>query len=98
MFFKNNQDINNTKKGHSPFKFLGMMGICCLLPVIMVGLIPLLQIKSVGANIFLSGLSSLICPIMMVVMMVVMMRGGKNKSCCSKPDEVEIDDNKNMSN
>jgi hypothetical protein len=96
MFFKNNQDNNDTKKGHSPFKFLGMMGICCFLPILIVGLIPLLQIKNVGTNIFLTGLSSLICPIMMVVMMVVMMRGGKKKSCCSKPEEVE--DTTNINN
>jgi hypothetical protein len=43
-----------------------------------------------GANVFISGLSSLICPIMMGIMMVSMLRGDKHKGCCKEEKKEEI--------
>jgi hypothetical protein len=88
MVFKLNNDNNRENKGKSfnPFKMLGMMGACCLLPILLVGILPLLNLNASG-NFFLSGVSSLICPIMMVVMMLMMMRSGKKHSCCSENKE-----------
>lgn len=84
---KNSQDIEDRKKVHNPIKHMGMMGVCCLLPLLIISILPLLKISNLGTNILISGISSLICPIMMVVMMIVMFRNGKKNSCCS--DEVK---------
>lgn len=88
MVFKldNNNNRENKGKSHNPLKMLGMMGACCLLPLVIVGILPILNLNASG-NFFLSSLSSLICPIMMVVMMLMMMRGGKKHSCCSENQE-----------
>jgi len=85
-----NQDTEKKLKGHSPLKHIGMMGACCLLPIAIVSILPLLQINNLGANRLIAGVSSLICPIMMVVMMVGMFRSGKNHSCCSHDKKEEI--------
>ncbi len=93
MFFNknsNNGTSDNEGNRHSPLKHLGMMGICCLLPILIIAILPLLNITNAGANVFISGLSSLICPIMMGVMMFSMFRGGKHKSCCKEEEKKEI--------
>jgi hypothetical protein len=91
MSFKNsnNGTAENEKNGHNPLKHLGMMSICCLLPIIILTVLPLLNIKNAAANVFISGLSSLICPIMMGVMMFSMFRGGKQKGCCNEGEKKE---------
>ncbi len=93
----NNQDQDKDKKlkGHSPLKHIGMMGACCLLPIIIVGILPLLQINNLGTNTLIVGISSLICPIMMVVMMIGMFRNGKDHSCCSHDKKEEISEDNN---
>jgi hypothetical protein len=83
-------DKDNKHKGHSPLKHIGMMGACCLLPLAIVSILPLLQINSLGVNRLIAGASSLICPIMMVVMMISMFRSGKGHSCCSHDKKEEI--------
>lgn len=66
----NNNDGNN-KKGF--LKHGLMMGLCCLLPTILLALLPLLGSKALA----LSSLSSLLCPIMMIGMMFMMIRSHK---------------------
>lgn len=92
MFSKNQTDIGNQKqgKGHSLIKHMGMMGLCCLLPLLLVSILPLLNLTA-GGNTLVSGLSSLICPIMMGVMMFSMLRSGKKHDCCSKGNQIETD-------
>ena len=84
----NNDDNGNNKKGF--LKFGAMMGLCCILPIILVALLPLLGFKALA----LSGLTSLICPIMMIGMMFMMGRGHKKgndngDNCCSKNEDSE---------
>jgi len=86
----NKQDKGNKHKGHSPLKHIGMMGACCLLPIAIVSILPLLQINNLGTNRLIAVASSLICPIMMVVMMIGMFRSGKDHSCCSHDKKEEI--------
>ena len=91
LFQKKSKDTaNNLKNSHNPLKHAGMMGICCLLPIIIITVLPLLNINNPGANIFISGVSSLICPIMMGIMMVAMLRGEKHKGCCKEDNKEEI--------
>lgn len=90
MFGNRNQyDGSSDKKqsGHNPLKHLGMMGICCLLPLLIISILPLLNINNTGANAVISGISSLICPIMMGIMMFTMLRGNKSHSCCKEEDK-----------
>ncbi|MDF2801828.1 MAG: hypothetical protein K0S61_1731 [Anaerocolumna sp.] len=90
--FKNNKNTENItkKEGFHPLKAIGMMGACCILPIILVAVLPLLNFGTRG-TVFLSSISSLICPIMMVLMMAVMFFGGRKKDCCEKDLQ---DDNK----
>ena len=84
---KENDITNNSRKEEfHPLKAIGMMGACCILPFILVAIIPLLNLGA-GKTVFLSSLSSLICPIMMVIMMAVMFFGGRKKDCCNKADQ-----------
>ena len=84
-----NQDSGNEHKMHSIMKYVGMMGVCCLVPIVIIGILPLLRINSLSTNVLISGMASLICPIMMGVMMIVMFRSGKRRSCCSKDSNSE---------
>ena len=81
-----NNNNENNKKGF--LKHGLMMGLCCLLPVILVALLPILGFKALA----LSSLSSLLCPIMMIGMMFMMGRSHKkgennNASCCAKNED-----------
>lgn len=86
--FKNSENTDNStkKNGFHPLKAIGMMGACCILPFILVAVLPLLNLGA-GNTAFLSSISSLICPIMMVIMMAVMFFGGKKKDCCGKAEQ-----------
>lgn len=77
-----------TKKGL--LKGIGMMGACCLIPIIIMALLPLLSstLGLTGTRIA-SILTSLICPVMMIVMMLTMSKG---KSCCAKDDKNKSDE------
>lgn len=86
MFKKTKSTENNIKKeGFHPLKAIGMMGMCCLLPLIILAVLPLLNL-GIKNTVILSSLSSLICPIMMIVMMGVMFFGGRKKSCCGEAE------------
>lgn len=96
----NNQDKHENKgedkkhKGHSPLKHIGMMGACCLIPILIMGILPLLQINNLGTNKLIAGISSLICPVMMVIMMIGMFKSGKRANCCSDNKEEVNEENK----
>ena len=75
---ENNQKQN--KKG--PLKYIGMMGACCLLPILIATVLPLVS-SSLGETRFIPLITSLICPIMMIVMMFKMFKGGQGHNCCS---------------
>ncbi len=91
MLLNRKQDQTNGKKHKdlSPLKHMGMMGACCLLPLVIVGILSLFQMNNAGTSRLIAGLFSLICPIMMSIMMIGMFRNGKDHTCYSdgKKDE-----------
>ncbi len=85
----NHDDQDKKPKNFKPFKYIGMMGLCCLLPIIIVAVLPLLQIKSLGANTLIASIAPLICPIMMGLMMIGLFKDSKGHSCCGHKDKDE---------
>ena len=70
-------------------KGIGMMGACCLLPAIIMAILPIISSSlGVGGTRIAYTLSSLICPIMMIGMILMMAKG---TSCCSKDKEDKED-------
>ncbi len=86
----NNQEQPKKLKVRGPLKYIGMMGACCLLPILIVALLPLLQLNNLGANTLIVGMSSLICPIMMVVMMFTLFKNQKGHGCCSDDKKEDV--------
>lgn len=84
--------MNNNQNGQKMMlkHGLGMM-ICCLLPILLVSLLPLLGVKAA----WLSSLAALICPLSMVFMMFGM-RHSHGNSCCEEKKEksAEIEEKK----
>lgn len=66
---------NNNKKGI--FKYIGMMGICCLAPIIILLLIQILGFSNNSTAKFMPILSTLICPILMGLMFFSMFKSSK---------------------
>ncbi|EQB86142.1 hypothetical protein J2Z44_002700 [Clostridium punense] len=75
-------DNNETNKKHSPIKHMLMMVLCCGLPFLIIGAIPLLNIGG-GFKALLLTISPFICPIMMLFMIPMMFKSMKGGSCCS---------------
>lgn len=91
LFQKKSKDTaDSNRNSHNPLKLIGMMGMCCLLPILIIAILPFLNINNPGANVVISGLSSFICPIMMGLMMIGMLRGGKHKGCCKEENRESI--------
>jgi len=58
------------------------MILCCGLPIVIIGLLPLITKVSPGAADVLAKIAPFLCPIMMISMMFMMMGGNRRKSCC----------------
>jgi hypothetical protein len=84
-------DNKENNKGHkySPLKHMLHMVLCCGLPIVIVGFLPLITKVSPSAAGFVGKIVPFICPLIMVGMMFSMMGMGKNKekSCCSNSNE-----------
>jgi branched-subunit amino acid transport protein len=91
----NCHENNNKKQGahkHSPLNHMLHMVICCGLPIVIVGFLPLIAKLSPGAGSLVAKIVPFLCPIMMVSMMLPMMLGSKKKDCCSNAN-TESDNN-----
>lgn len=77
----NNKDNNKGHK-HSPLKHMLHMVLCCGLPIVIVGFLPLITKLSPSAGSLVGRIVPFLCPIMMIGMMFTMMSGSKEKSCC----------------
>jgi hypothetical protein len=77
----------HTTGKHSPIKHLLHMILCCGLPIIIIGLLPVISRFSPSASGVLARIAPFICPIMMLSMLPMMLRGNKESSRC---------DNKNL--
>lgn len=83
----NNKEKHSNHK-HSPLKHMLHMVLCCGLPIVIVGFLPLISKFSPSAGGVLSKIAPFLCPIMMMAMLPMMMGGFKKKSCCdNKSDE-----------
>jgi len=90
---------DNKDKGkshsHSPMKHMLHMLVCCGLPIVILGALPLITRFSPGASGFLGWLAPFICPVMMISMMFMMFRHNKKGSCCSDK-EVYAENDKSL--
>ena len=69
-------------------KGIGLMGICCLLPIIITALLPLLSSLFGTAGTRVASIAaSLACPIMMIGMVFMMSKG---HGCCSKEKKDDL--------
>ena len=76
---------NKGKQGnhkHRPLKHMLHMVLCCGLPIVIVGFLPLITKLSPGAGSFASKIVPFLCPLMMIGMLPMMFGGNKKSSCC----------------
>ena len=76
---------------HSPLKHMLHMALCCGLPIIIIGSLPLITRFSPATGGILGRIAPFLCPILMISMLPMMFRGNKKGSCCD-------DTNKNQGN
>lgn len=76
--------VNNN---HSMLKHMLHMVLCCGLPIIIVGFLPLITRVSPSAAGVVARIVPFLCPIMMVSMIIMMFRGNKGESCCNNSNE-----------
>jgi hypothetical protein len=67
---------------HSPMKHMLHMIICCGLPIVVVGLLPLISKVSPSASNAITKIVPFLCPIMMLAMLPMMFGGNKKSNCC----------------
>lgn len=87
MKLKNEMDQKSVPK--TLLKGIGLMGVCCLLPIIITALLPVLSslFGAQGTRVA-SIAASLVCPLMMVGMIFMMSKG---HGCCSKGKKDELE-------
>lgn len=81
---------NKGEKGahnHSPLKHMLHMILCCGLPIVIIGILPLVARFSTTAAKGLGSIAPFICPLMMLAMIPMMLGNNKKKSCCSNENE-----------
>lgn len=86
----NSHDDNKEKQGsskHSPLKHMLHMVLCCGLPIVIIGFLPIITRFSPSTGGFLGKIAPFLCPLMMIGMLPMMMRGNKKSSCCDKTDQ-----------
>ncbi|OPJ55733.1 hypothetical protein [Clostridium oryzae] len=89
--------MNCHKDGKNKPKYLGHMlhmVLCCGLPIVIVGIIPVVSAFSLSASKILAGIVPFICPLMMLSMIGMMFLGGRKRSCCSKNEDNDTESNK----
>jgi len=81
---EDNKEKQGTHK-HSPMRHLLHMAICCGLPIVIVGLLPLIARFSPSGGELLAKIAPFICPVMMIAMLP-MMFGKSKQSCCDNKE------------
>ena len=85
-------DNKEKQKNHkqNPLKHMWHMILCCGLPIVIIGVLPLIAKFSPAASGILGKIAPFLCPLMMLLMLPMMLRGHKNGSCCdNKSDHQE---------
>jgi hypothetical protein len=83
---KDNKEKQGTHK-HSPLKHVLHMALCCGLPIVILGSLPLIARFSPAASGILGKMAPFLCPIMMLLMLPMMLRRDKQGSCCDDKNE-----------
>ncbi|OAA94016.1 hypothetical protein [Clostridium coskatii] len=68
---------------HSSLKHTLHMAICCGLPIIIIGLLPIITKLNPSAGSVIGRVTPFLCPIMMIFMIPMMMGINKKGSCCN---------------
>ncbi|MDF2884541.1 MAG: hypothetical protein K0R54_5108 [Clostridiaceae bacterium] len=76
-----NHEKHSTSK-HNPIKHLLHMILCCGLPIVIIGLLPVISRFSPSTGGVLARVVPFLCPIMMLSMLPMMLGGKKESSCC----------------
>lgn len=80
---KKNQGNHN----HSPLKHILHMILCCGLPIVIIGFLPLISRYSLNAGSLLGKIAPFLCPIMMILMIPMMFGSSKKRSCCDNTND-----------
>lgn len=91
---EDNKDNQENHK-HSPIKHMLHMVLCCGLPIVIIGFLPLITRLSPSTAVVVARIAPFICPIMMIAMIFMMSGGNKKSKCC---DDKNIDTNNQLSN
>ncbi len=78
---------------HSPLKHVLHMALCCGLPILIIGFLPLIAKSSPEAGRMLGKIAPFLCPIMMIAMLPMMFGSKKKRSCCDNTDESQDNNN-----
>lgn len=81
-----NKNKQETHK-HNPMKHMFHMILCCGLPIIIIGFMPIISKFNPNIGNLLSRLVPFICPIMMILMLLMMFGNNKKGSCCDNTKE-----------
>lgn len=77
---------SSNKKNKGIRALFGMMGLCCILPIIIVFILPVIGL---GESRLLRFISPILCPIFMMIMMVFMFKDSSGHNCCSQKKGLE---------
>lgn len=72
---------------HSGLKHVLHMALCCGLPIIIIGALPLITRFSPATGGILGKIAPFLCPILMISMLPMMFRSDKKGSCCDDKNE-----------
>jgi hypothetical protein len=89
---------NKVKQGshkHSPLKHMLHMILCCGLPIVILGFLPLITRFSPSAGSVIGRIVPFLCPLMMIAMIPMMFGGNKKENCCDNSNE-KHDNNKSI--
>lgn len=82
---------NKGSHNHSTIKHMLHMVLCCGLPIIIIGALPLITRFSPGAGGILGRIAPFLCPIMMISMLPMMFGSNKKRSCCDNTNKNQDD-------
>lgn len=82
----NNKDNHKGHK-HNSLKHMFHMILCCGLPIVIIGFLPLISKISPSTGSFVSKIAPFLCSIMMIGMLPMMFGSNKKSSCCENIDE-----------
>lgn len=83
---KDNKEKQGSHK-HSPLKHVLHMALCCGIPIVIIGFLPLIARYSPATGGILGKIAVFICPVMMMLMLLMMFKRDKKGSCCDDSNE-----------